>query len=624
MADYTSIGESPVPSDMPPDENLQRRRDYATWLLDNKDKAGTPEFVTVAEAYRKVSDKTEAPLVQNPLMQEVGNAIMRMGTRLVTAPWDIPAAISNAGLNPFEPEVMRTLREKKEARGEKMFPEAGNAALNAMGVPLEAATPGQRFAEAVGTAAIPAGPGIVRAVAQAPTVAKAVLAGAGSAIRNAVAPVVGGEVGGEVGGQMFGEKGRLIGGLAAGMGAPMALGAPRSILSRYDPVQYAGTQAGEVAAAAQRQGAPGQGPMPVTFGSLANKEGQRLERTMMPKSEAVQAQSDLMLGGMVDAGKRLVENRQALPVRTAENAEIVDVAARARAAGADASQAAQQHLAARIGPQNPVDVSDTINTMRALANQMDRGDWNRQVAPRLKDLEAMRMQGATGPLPFVTYEQFKNWRTNLRLDLGDMPRMDSRYVGTVYDPATQAMKKTAVAAGVKAEAFDAAMDITRSQSAAQDLTEMLRTSLNRDSAAGPRGLADRIDNLTANDKAELARLGGNNVQDLQDLAMLARRWDYGSDKGGGYRAFTRAGERYGPAFLTYGALRPVIGDVGATVAAGAVGKILPDIQGRLLQSKWAQNRMANPPPPSMTTGKTSFDRILEQMARLQGANEGLQ
>ena len=625
MADeYIPVaGEFPAPSSgMPPDETLERRRQYAQWLTENKEKAGSPEFVQVAEAYRRVSDRTEAAPAQNSAMQELGSAATRVGTRLVTAPWDIPAMIGNAGLNPLEPGPMRELRGKVEAGGGKMYPEIGTPALQAMGVAPEAATPGQRFAEAVAGAAIPAGPGILNAIRQAPTALRAVGAGIGSFGRNAVAPVVGGEVGGEVGGYAYGEKGRLIGGLGAGMTAPAALGGAGSLMRRAGPTQYtqyAGPQAADVAAAAGRQ------QTPTTFGSLADKKGVQMERAMMPKSEAVQGASDAMLTGMQDAATRLVDARQALPPRTAQNAQIVDVAERARAAGADASQAAQQHLQATIGNQTPVDVTSTINTMRALANRMDRGDYNATVLPRLRNLEQMRMQGMSGPLPFVTYEQFKNWRTNLRLDIGDMPRMDARYVSTVYDPATRAMRDTAIASGVRGEAFDAAMDITRSQSAAQDLAEMFRTSLNRESAAGPRAIADRIDNLRANDPAEFQRLGGNNLRDLEDIGLLARRWDYSSEKGGGYRGFMRAGERYGPGFMTYGALRPLVGDIAATAAAGAVTKMLPDFQGRLMQSQYVRNRMAQgPQAPPMATGQTSFDRILEQMARIQGASEGLQ
>jgi hypothetical protein len=256
---------------------------------------------------------------------------------------------------------------------------------------------------------------------------------------------------------------------------------------------------------------------------------------------------------------------------------------------------------------------------------MDPNDWNATVKPRLDAIQQMNpVDPATGArIPYARYEQFKNWRSNLGKDLLDMPGMQAKYHGEVYDPATQAMRDTAVRAGVGGEAFDTAQEITKSQEASDRLAELMRTTLHKEKSKNAASFADKIDNLVAKDPGELEKLGGNNVDALKELSILARRYDYATVKGGGAKVLAGQTNRFGPAGIAYGLTHMLTGSPTLALGAGVgAAKVMPSLEGRLYESKWARDRIAQGPAapgPRAPTGPNSFDRVL---AALSAANQG--
>jgi hypothetical protein len=609
----------------PPDENMQRRLDYAQWLKDNQDKAGTPDYVKMSEAYRSVSDAADAPKGNS----EAFNVATRFATRSGLSPIaaaDFGVALTNAGLNPLNWPA-DYIRGKLENAGViaptqfKPIPEPGAVIRQSLNVPEQASTPLQRAAE-FGAEAVSGGlPAIARSVIRAaPGLAPKILAGARALATNVAAPVAGAQLGGEIGGQMYGETGRMAGSLLGGAGAQSGAGllgrGVSSVASRYDPRQYAASDAANIQRIGENQG------VPPTFGALANRKGVALERELMGQSPGIEAQSNAMLDAMQARGKALVQERQALPARTPGNAEVINQAEQARVGGGDVSGRVQQYLEDQVG-QKAVLTQPVENALLALRNKMDPNDWNATVKPRLDAIQQMNpVDPATGArIPYARYEQFKNWRSNLGKDLLDMPGMQAKYHGEVYEPATQAMRDTAIRAGVPGEAFDTAQAITKSQEAAGRLSELLRTTMNAEKAPNARQFADKIDNLVANDPGELEKLGGNNVQALKELALLARRYDYASVKGGGAKIMANVPTRFGPPVIM-GTIAHMLGagPLATVLVGSAANKAFPSIEGQILESKWARNRMTAPPAgPAGPTGPNSFDRVL---AAMSAANQG--
>jgi len=64
---------------------MDRLEQYAQWLVDNEDKKGTPNFETVAQAYRSLRAGTEAPTVQPPSKERTwGEAAKDLGASLTS------------------------------------------------------------------------------------------------------------------------------------------------------------------------------------------------------------------------------------------------------------------------------------------------------------------------------------------------------------------------------------------------------------------------------------------------------------------------------------------------------------------------------------------------------------
>jgi hypothetical protein len=148
--------------------------------------------------------------------------------------------------------------------------------------------------------------------------------------------------------------------------------------------------------------------------------------------------------------------------------------------------------------------------------------------------------------------------------------------------------------------------------------------LHKEKSANARQFADKIDNLVANDPGELEKLGGNNVQALKELGLLARRYDYSSVKGGGAKIINNVPTRFSPAVAAGLIAHTAMPGAGALfpVAVGmGVNKYLPSVEGKLYESQWARDRMAAPAPPPRVgpTGPNSFDRVL---AAMSAANQG--
>lgn len=64
---------------------MNRLEQYAQWLVDNEDKKGTPNFETVAQAYRSLRTGTEAPTVQPPSKERTwGEAAKDVGASAIS------------------------------------------------------------------------------------------------------------------------------------------------------------------------------------------------------------------------------------------------------------------------------------------------------------------------------------------------------------------------------------------------------------------------------------------------------------------------------------------------------------------------------------------------------------
>ena len=95
---------------------------YADWIVKNKDKQGTPEFNTVAEAYKIARTETKAPQgvgfqnIINPIGGVISGAANSLGA-LVSNPIDMAkAAIAGEGLTGAKKNIEEVQRVHSETR----------------------------------------------------------------------------------------------------------------------------------------------------------------------------------------------------------------------------------------------------------------------------------------------------------------------------------------------------------------------------------------------------------------------------------------------------------------------------------------------------------------------------
>ena len=95
--------------------------DYATWIIENKDKKGTPEFDTVAAAWQELRDATPTSTLPPPatrelgLLDTLGGGVSRGMSRLGSTFTDvIPAMVGSAiGEEEYAEEQLAEAAEKQ-------------------------------------------------------------------------------------------------------------------------------------------------------------------------------------------------------------------------------------------------------------------------------------------------------------------------------------------------------------------------------------------------------------------------------------------------------------------------------------------------------------------------------
>lgn len=618
MADQTQVTDE------------QRLDSYAEWLRANKDKAGSPEFVKVADAYRQLRMPSEA--VQ-PDPYSFVNTAGRIASDAVLGLPDLLVKLQNAGLNPLEPAPMRELRQRAQAAGQPgLQTEFAPRVRSAVGVeelPEDASTT-RRLSEAGMTALLGSGGGgALGALSRAGTVGEALTGAGGALLKNVAVPTATSFAGGAVGEKYGGETGALIGSLAGGVAPGLARNVPTRAAEAYYG-RGARVDAPEIAAAAERQN------VTPSAGMLGGKSVQATERRLSGQagSQGVIANArDTAANQITQAAERAVEARRAIPAATPETADIVDVANRARTGGQDVTGAVQTELMNRIGSRSPVDVSDIYANLGRIQGQTDPATYG-PIATRVGHLREMimndqlreaLMRGGTPPAGVtnltVPYEQFKDWRSKLGARLQGLDPIDSRFQGQVYDEATQAMRNAAIARGVPGPLFDRAQEITRNQYQATTLADKIASTLGTEGAAGPRQFSRWWENLTPEEQTKLA---GPQQGAMSDVARLAGAHNYPTSQTGLTRSLGgQLGSQVWRLISSLGgagaghALGIPGGEVMGAVVGGAAPEAVANIRARMLQSDVARR--------GMTGQRTPIGRAMgmdELLAALQAANIG--
>lgn len=511
------LASAPAPSGgFDPDEYLKKKEAEAQ----PQPALGTGYFG------RKVQEQMDDPY-------SMRSTIGRVATGIVGGIPDLAIKFQNAGLNPFDyvgKGVDYVLGTDTQPKGR--LPEITPLLRKATGtpeLPEDASTARGLLEGAAQVAGSGGARGVGQAIQNAPTALAAIRPAAAAATRNIVAPVIGSTVGGEVGGAIGGEKGALIGGLAGGL-APAA-----RVMRQAATRAGARPDAPDIAAAAERQN------VPTTAGMLGDLNVQAQERQLSGRPGAVDVISGARQStqaGLRDAVQRAIEQRQALPGATPTTTDIHGVATQARAAGTDASNAAQARLMERVGPQAPVDVAPVLAEMERVARSTDPGTAAPIVArvQHLRDMLPRDQQGnITGTT--VAYERFKDWRSALGKRLsGGIDPIQARHSRPIYDTATTAMRETATRSGVHPDEFNLAQDITRNQMRAGEITDVYDRSLGNTmaEAAGPRKFAAWWQGLSPQEQTAIA---GGQRGNLADVARLAEAFNYPTSQTGLTRAF---------------------------------------------------------------------------------------
>lgn len=469
--------------------------DVGKWILDNQDKAGTPEFVTMSDAYRQMSgmqqatqpslwqrtkewlippvpkglgptpDITEVRRALDPDPYSAGNTADRILTSTMTAIPDTSIALYNAaarGVGRPEAQV--------DYLAPQMRAKAGTQELSA-DAPLY-----RRFSEAAASALLGGGRGVSSAL-QAGRVGQAATR-LGSDV---LAPTAASMAGGEIGGRYGGETGALLGSLAGGM-TPNTLANAGRVGVRNWYAGYGRPDAAAIEAASQRAG------ITSTPGMLGNPAIQDLEASLQRRPGA----QNLIEGArmqardqMVAALDRVANQRGAVTSSPSVIGDMAQQTAEQTAEGLSArSSAAQQRLIDRIGPQAPTDVSNVLATLENIRQRTDPETFapiDRRVAA-LRQMLPVDEEGNIVATD-VPYERLKDWRTNLRMRGANLDPVPQRYAGEIYNAATGSMGAAAEAAGVPRQDFLNTQQQTRAVEGPGGFNEALRAISDRDPKA---------------------------------------------------------------------------------------------------------------------------------------------
>ena len=574
----------------------------------------------------------------------VGNAAVRLQNRL-------PSWMQGVGQAGVEPGQM------KEA------PYVGPMAQKAAGVqalPPDAPLTRQLL-EGMGSAALGGGVAApIRAVAAAPSVARAVLPAVTALGRSVVAPTVASHTGGAIGGwagEQLGDRetGALLGSLAGGVLPGAAVEAP----TRYTDWKFRGMGregAPEIAAQAERQGVMPNAAM------LGNDQIQMRERTLANRGgfagDYVTGRRNDARDQIANAWDRMTEARGSTDPRPTPGTIGYEAAEVARQ-GADDLQARasrmQDQLMTRIGPRTSVDAAGALAQMENVRGRTDP----LTAAPIDARLQALRQMLPTDEhgriiSTDVPYERYKDLRTNLRERSQGYDPVPGRYAREINQAMTGDMRDAAVSQGVPGGYFDTVQhryaDIKGEGGPHEQLTDvagrepsaaysylkggeqnpqrlrllqntgnpamdrvfgdylrmMGNDTISSGKAPGPRNLATRVEKM---DPDALDTIGGAQRPDITDIAGLARAIDIPPQSNGLGRVVGGI-SRGVPGVLTAGELGAEAGRVtgipGATmagrVAGYALGPAMRYIQARQMQSPTALNAMAGGrSPPSANT-----------------------
>ena len=473
----------------------QRLQNYADWIRANKDKAGSPDFVKVADAYRQLRGAGVGDEPSDPY--SVGNTAGRVGTNAAAGIVDTAGGAINAvadlgektGLfhrsepttitvpptytwrgigHAIAPSMVDAPTEPVTRTFGDRVPSLAQGKRSAIGVdelPQDAPT-SRRLFEAGMSAMLPNARSLLEVVKAAPTVGSA-LASAGSNIaRNVVAPTVGGAAGGALGEKFGGEAGGYFGSVLGGLGAQYGPRAATGAVERYYS-KFGRPDAAKVDADMRSIGGKS------SAGMLGNEDVQTLEREMAGQrgsSGVILRSREGALGAIRNAADEAATARGATdpqPTPGTIGQTIVDTADQARQGLADRSSAVQQGMYDRTG-NAPVNVARTYAALRSEIGSTDSITAGPMVT-RLRALEDMMPRDRNGQVVLgqngeinVPLNAFKDWRGGLGARTQTLEPVPGKHLDQIYGPATDAMREAAVSQGVSPAEFDMTQNVTRS------------------------------------------------------------------------------------------------------------------------------------------------------------------
>lgn len=449
------------------------------WIDKNQDKAGTPDFVTMTEEYRKLSGGGAAPPDAYaytdqgiPIGSGTGagaggdpygatSTAGRIVTGAATGIPDLAIAIGNAGVRASGGGGFGMAGVQPGSV--KEAPYLGPMVNRAAGVPelpADASTTRQLL-EGGGSALLGGGANAIRsAVAAAPTVARSILPALSAFSRTTAAPTIAAHYGGQAGGAIADklgldpQTGSLLGSLFGGTAAGRAAELP----GRYTDWRYRGQgrdNAAEVAAAAQRQG------VTPTAGMLGNQDIQLRERALANRPGAMdyinarRQDARTAIGDALDRAAAARGSTDPTPTPGSIGYNVADVARTGAQDLGNISSRGQQSLMSQVGPRSDTDISGVLAAMERIRNQTDPGTAA-PIDARTGTLRQMLPRDPEGNVisTNVPYERVKDWRTALRERGQNMDAVPGRFAGQIYDEVTGAMRDAAVNSGVPVERFN--------------------------------------------------------------------------------------------------------------------------------------------------------------------------
>jgi hypothetical protein len=450
------------------------------WLDKNQDKAGTTDFVTMTEEYRKLTGGGTAPAESQaytdqgvPIGSGTGagaggdpygaaSTTGRIVTGAATGIPDLAIALGNAGVRAggsgggfgmygVEPGSV------KEAPyiGPMM-----NRTLGVSELPADASTT-RRLLEGGGSALLGGGANAVRtAVTAAPTVARSVLPAIMALTRSTAAPTVASHYGGQAGSYIADKLGLdpQTGGLLGSLFGGTAVSAIPGAIDRYRHNAYADMahpDAPNIARAAAEEG------VTPTAGMLGNDIIKQREKNFAGEPGASNYTSNLRRGVREDIGA-VIDRAAAARGATNPTPSPGDIgydAAQVARVGAGNYQAEasrrQQDLMDLVGPRSGTDIQGVIDAMNRVAGTTD---------PLTRAPIQARVNALRGDLPRdaqgnilsteLPYEVVKDARSGLRVAGEGYGAVAGRHAGTIENAMTDTMRNTAVGRGVSPDAWD--------------------------------------------------------------------------------------------------------------------------------------------------------------------------